>query len=92
MVAIGGSRNGDWLRLIAQTTSISHATYQCVPANLTALRERPANRPYRSGRSPAWIKVKNPDAPQDTLDFICARLRSRIGTQFIYKFGERGHH
>jgi hypothetical protein len=45
-----------------------------------------------TGRSPAWIKVKNPDAPQDTLDFICARLRSRIGTQFIYKFGERGHH
>jgi hypothetical protein len=27
MVAIGGSRNGDWLRLIAQTTSISHAHF-----------------------------------------------------------------
>jgi bifunctional non-homologous end joining protein LigD len=23
-------------------------------------------RPYRSGRSPDWIKVKNPDAPAAT--------------------------
>jgi ATP-dependent DNA ligase len=22
------------------------------------------DRPYRSGRSPDWIKVKNPDAPR----------------------------
>ena len=32
------------------------------------------------------------DAPQDTLDFVCARLKSRIDTQFIYKSGERGYH
>ena len=24
------------------------------------------DRPYRSGRSPDWIKVKNPDAPAAT--------------------------
>jgi hypothetical protein len=24
------------------------------------------DRPYRSGRSPDWIKIKNPDAPAAT--------------------------
>jgi ATP-dependent DNA ligase len=24
------------------------------------------DRPYRSGRSPDWVKVKNPDAPAAT--------------------------
>jgi bifunctional non-homologous end joining protein LigD len=24
---------------------------------------KPLDRPYRSGRSPEWIRVKNPDAP-----------------------------
>jgi bifunctional non-homologous end joining protein LigD len=27
---------------------------------------RPRDRPYRSGRSPDWIKVKKPDAPAAT--------------------------
>jgi hypothetical protein len=26
-------------------------------------RSAACDRPYRSGRSPDWIKVKNPDAP-----------------------------
>jgi hypothetical protein len=33
------------------------------PQRLVAKRR---DKPYRSGRSPDWIKVKNPDAPAAT--------------------------
>ena len=32
-------------------------------------------RPYRSGRSPHWIKVKNPDAPAATRIIECRRAK-----------------
>jgi ATP-dependent DNA ligase len=27
------------------------------------------DRPYRSGRSPDWLKIKNPDAPAASREF-----------------------
>jgi ATP-dependent DNA ligase len=36
--------------------------YQQATANALIVAKR-RDRPYRSGRSPDWIKVKNPDAP-----------------------------
>jgi hypothetical protein len=32
----------------------------------TTLGNMRGDRPYRTGRSPDWIKVKNPDAPAVT--------------------------
>ena len=39
-----------------------------MPANmgLEGIVAKRRDRPYRSGRSPDWIKVKNPDAPAAT--------------------------
>jgi ATP-dependent DNA ligase len=31
------------------------------------------DRPYRSGRSPDWIKVKNPTAPFARLEMLTAK-------------------
>jgi bifunctional non-homologous end joining protein LigD len=33
---------------------------------LEGIVAKPRDRPYRSGRSPDWVKVKNPDAPAAT--------------------------
>jgi ATP-dependent DNA ligase len=34
-----------------------------MPHGLEGIVAKRRDRPYRSGRSPDWVKVKNPDAP-----------------------------
>jgi ATP-dependent DNA ligase len=36
---------------------------------LEGIVSKRVDRPYRSGRSPDWIKVKNPDAPAASREF-----------------------
>ena len=47
--------------------------------NLLASSKR-RDAPYRSGRSPDWLKVKNPDAPAATRVLICLAALGMIGT------------
>jgi ATP-dependent DNA ligase len=61
-------RDADGLRLsehIEQADAGALFDHACV-MGLEGIVAKRRDRPYRSGRSPDWIKVKNPDAPAAT--------------------------
>ena len=49
---------------------------------------KPRDRPYRSGRSPDWIKIKNPDAPAATRIIECRLPGERAS--LVHPFGRHG--
>ncbi len=55
--------------------SSTAATATACAMGLKGIVSKRRDRPYRSGRSPAWVKVKNPNAPAATR----IRLMSVIG-------------
>jgi bifunctional non-homologous end joining protein LigD len=58
----GGIRLSEHLATTDGGTLLRHA---CAMGREGIVAKR-RDRPYRSGRSPDWIKVKNPDAPAAT--------------------------
>jgi bifunctional non-homologous end joining protein LigD len=44
------------------STSTAMVRHGCA-MGLKGIVSKRRDRPYRSGRSPDWVKVKNPDAP-----------------------------
>jgi ATP dependent DNA ligase domain len=61
-------RAGDGIRLsehLATTDGNTIFRHACA-MGLEGIVAKRRDRPYRSGRSPDWIKVKNPDAPAAT--------------------------
>jgi bifunctional non-homologous end joining protein LigD len=60
--APAGIRLSDHLAMTDGDTLFRHACAM----GLEGIVAKRRDRPYRSGRSPDWIKVKNPDAPTAT--------------------------
>jgi ATP-dependent DNA ligase len=57
---------GDGIRLSDHLDGANGATVfvHACRMGLEGIVAKRRDRPYRSGRSPDWVKVKNPDAPQ----------------------------
>jgi ATP-dependent DNA ligase len=53
------------IQLSEQVDAVDGATlfHHARKLGLAGIVAKRRDRPYRSGRSPAWIKVKNPEAP-----------------------------
>jgi len=61
------AKAGDGIRLSVHLDGNGPAMFRAACAmGLEGIVSKRRDRPYRSGRSPDWIKVKNPDAPAAT--------------------------
>jgi ATP-dependent DNA ligase len=60
--ALDGIRLSEPLAMTDGNTIFRHACRM----GLEGIVAKRRDRPYKSGRSPDWIKVKNPDAPAAT--------------------------
>ena len=63
------SKAGDGIRLSGTWTATGAQCSACLRHGLEGIVSKRRDALYRSGRSPHWIKVKNPHAPAATRIF-----------------------